>query len=78
MKWKSFDLLQRLDEAKRRRLARQSDWHPWFAWHWVKLTDKNETVWLTTIFRKGKECMVDCDTWMHWQYAENVFDILKT
>lgn len=58
-------------QQKRDRLQR---WHHWFAWHPVRVNTR--IYWLETIYIKG-QFHSNYDCYWTWEYAANVFDILK-
>jgi hypothetical protein len=57
-----------------RRLERQRDWHPWFAWHPVTLgkwpNPMGEAAWLETVERRIAFWPPDEITW--WEYRSKV------
>lgn len=54
------------------RLVQLQDWHPWFAWHPVRVD--RELIWLERIERKG-EHFPDCIGWQwQWEYRDRTVD----
>lgn len=47
--------------------ARLSDWHPWFAWHPVRL-GSHDCRWLETVMRKGTIYGCPGDYYWVWKY----------
>jgi hypothetical protein len=54
-------------ETLAERDARLGEWHPWFAWHPVKIAD-HDCRWLETVMRKGTVRHSWDDSWMYWEY----------
>jgi hypothetical protein len=58
-----------------------TNWHAWFAWHPVKLTN-GDTIWLESILRKSTyrrfPSLVDRMFFVtDYEYEESILDILK-
>lgn len=57
------DALTRL----KRKHARLSEWHKWFAWFPTRIAE-GDCRWLETIERKGTYTCYDMDFWWTWEY----------
>jgi hypothetical protein len=44
------------------------EWHPWYAWHPVRIPDSTQCVWLERIERKGALWTSWHEAGLNWQY----------
>jgi hypothetical protein len=52
--------------------AKERDWHNWFAWKWVWLTESNEFVFFEMIQRRSITSYLGGPE--HWEYRELKID----
>jgi len=58
-------------ESRKEKIKRLEKWHDWFAWHPVRLGEK-DCRWFETIQRKGSlKWYGEPDAWFEWEYRES-------
>lgn len=56
-------------DAQQAEIKRLENWHTWFAWYPVRVTDTRDCRWLETVFRKGSNDIDMCgDQFWNWEY----------